>query len=103
MTYVVSHSRVDAEVSAFDREPRQWWTECLAILAEDPHPRFATWTTERPVAGTWTFDIVEEVSISGETVFVLTAEFFVHDSLVYAIKEQSREVEVVFLRPNRRA
>jgi len=36
-------------------------------------------------------------------VFVLTAEFFVHDSLVYAIKEQSREVEVVFLRPNRRA
>lgn len=52
---------------------------------------------------TWIYDIAQETSISGESVYVFTAEFFPEYATVYVIDEGTKEIVVLFLREKHRA
>lgn len=109
MTYSVDSTRVDAEVEQFSDRLQRSWNACIAQIAADPHPRFGTHVDRViPIVGfpmrTWVYEIVEETNrLSGEIVFVFTADFFPEYAPVYAIDEGSRTVIMLFLRDNRRA
>ena len=109
MAYAVDSTRVDAEVAAFTDQVLRSWNACLGEIVADPHPRFGTYVDRViPILGfpmrTWIYEIAQEThSLSGQTVFVFTGDFFPEFAPVYLVNEASKVLIVLFLRANRRA
>ena len=93
MAYAVRPSDdVAAQVAQLSRAALNYWNVCLSEIAADPLPRFGRYV-ERviPIAGlpmrTYLYEITEETSISGETLFAFVAEFF---SRIFACVRRKR-------------
>jgi len=51
---------------------------------------------------TYLYEITEETSVSGERMFIFVAEFFPEYSPLYVVNEAESEVDIFYLRKNRR-
>jgi hypothetical protein len=107
MAYKVGpDNEVAAEVAGFSDRTLQYWKVCLAEIATDPYPRIGYYV-ERIIPipplpmRTFLYWINEETSVSGETLFVFSAEFFPEYALVYAVDEDAGEATIFYLRSNR--
>jgi len=105
--YRVSLSRdVARTVAKFSSVTRDYWDVCVALIGENPRPRFAGWVERRipildfPVR-TFNYEISQETSIAGETIFIFLAEFLPDWCPVYVVDDVAKEVEIVYLRENR--
>lgn len=90
---VVPDDNVSAEVSTFSAPTLHYWKVSLRQIADDPFPRRGTYK-ERVVAISPLpvrdrhFEITEETSVSGETMFVFVADFFPGWSIVYVVEDR---------------
>ena len=103
MTYSVElNASVAAEVRAFSAPLSYYWNVCLREISANPHARQAEFE-ERVVAiaprptRIRRFEIVEERSVSGETLYILIVDFFPY-RVVYVVDDDALAVEVIFLR-----
>ena len=107
MAYKVTlDDSVALDAAAFSAQTLRHWSACLVEIASDPFPRDGVYV-ERVIPippfpmRTFLYEIAEETSISGETLFVFTAEFFPEYSLVYVVNDDEREVALLALRAKR--
>ena len=107
MTYRVEPSpSVAAEVRQFSAPVLHYWKICLREIAADPHPRKGEFE-ERVIAFVPTptrvrrFEIIEQASLSNETVYVLIADFFPY-RVAYVLDADGLNAEVIFLRRSRK-
>lgn len=90
---------VGAGVAAFDQSTRRYWNVFLALIAEDPHPRWGYYV-DRPIpirgfpSRTFNYWIEPVPQVSGENVFSFQAEFMPQCVPVYAVSEERQEIEV---------
>ena len=104
MTYEVSLTDdVAAQASSFENDTLRYWNACLAEIATDPSPRSGVYVDQIiPIRGfpmrTHIYEIREEMSISGERIFVFIAEFFPEVGIVYVADEAARTCLVIYLR-----
>ena len=108
MAYKVDAASVADDVGRFSDRVLKAWVACLAEIEADPYPHFGFYVDRAiPILGfpmrTWIYDIAQETSISGESVYVFTAEFFPEYATVYVIDEGTKEIVVLFLREKHRA
>jgi hypothetical protein len=89
-------------VAGFDPVTLHYWNVALSAIADDPWPRSGQYSERLvPIRGfpwyTYNYWITETESISGERIFVFTAEFFDYRP-VFVIDREGREVEVFSVR-----
>jgi hypothetical protein len=108
MAYDVDQTNVTSEVATFSEVALRYWMVCVAEIAVDPYPRFGSYVESIvPIRGfplrTYLYEITREVSVSGEEMYVFTAEFFPEYLPLYVIDEGRLIVRIIYLRENRRA
>ena len=107
MAYRIEIARnVASDVARFSALTLEYWSASLAEIAADPFPRFGFYVDQRlpirqfPVR-TFLYEITEELSISGEAIFVFVAEFFPEHDIVYVLDEDAQAVLIIYLRAGR--
>ena len=100
VTYSVRLARdVAAHAARFAEPISTYWQACLEALTDDASVRDGLWvdSTSQP-SRTFLFEIAEEISISGETLRVLTSEFLAQYAVVSVVDDENRTVTVINLR-----
>ncbi len=105
MTYRLNTNSVASETRRFSGDVQKYWSVCLAEITSNPFPRFGTYIEKiAPIRGlpmrTYLYEITPEVSISGEILYVFTAEFFPWYLPVYVVNGDANQVAVIYLREN---
>ena len=105
MIWTVDAAAVSRELKELPMVARPYWDACVGELERNPRPRQGYFLERVSSLGnstlkTYLYEITEEVSISGEKLYVLTAEFFPFYIPVYRLNESARNVVIIYLREN---
>lgn len=102
--WTVDVSAVGDQLRQLPRDARPYWDACVAELESNPRPRQGYYLEQvrgvRPRVRTYLYEITEMISISGDKIYIMVAEFFPFYIPVYRLDEAARRVVIIFLREN---
>lgn len=110
MAYRITADDVAADVAQFTAPARYYWDRSPSLIAADPHEREAT-SLERAISIAsvplmeFSYKISRHEYVSGEVVYVFSADFFPRRAIAYVIDEWDNsidgsdgEVRVIYVR-----